>query len=67
MSANDILATFMKMFFSIYAEHVKSYRKSGRNSIRIELEDTRELIFTYHDENDWALRTAYHAPQKVGV
>ena len=49
MGHSDILAKFLEMFYSTYAEAVEVWR----------LNTKQELVFTYNDKKDWTLSTMY--------
>lgn len=59
MGHSDILAKFLEMFYSTYAEAVEVWRPNGRNSIWVRLNTKQELVFTYNDKKDWTLSTMY--------
>lgn len=46
-----------KTYFPQYEQMMKLWFPNGKNSIRVRLNNGRELVFTYNGTNEWCFET----------
>lgn len=65
MTHNELLNIYKTMFNAVNVPYCNRFANmeidvwfsNGKDSIRVRYTDKTELVFTYHDKNNWKLET----------